>query len=337
MGNNEMMLGVDGTLNIVPNHPATSATCGHRASIGVSQRYLLVLGLHHLSVQTVEALYLLTQRRNLLVEPGDLGLRYRFPLTIGAVELREITGNALVNLRQTALHLGLGEVPIPRVDGLELAAVDRNARFAEQFKSAAQHHELAANPADGLAVVLAEVGYGLEVRHQTAGQPNQLDVTLALALQAPARLHPIEVAVDVNLQQGRRMIGWSPCCLRLNTAEAQPRQVKLIDKDIDRPDRIVLAQIVIQSLGKQRALTAIIANDKARHRILPANHRGIISFWGRFHTGWVKRRNNAALAASRRNRSRGFPMSFSKRSRFALSWCRFARSSVDLGPPYPPT
>jgi hypothetical protein len=30
----------------------------------------------------------------------------------------------------------LGEVPIPRVDGLELAAVDRNARFAEQFKTA---------------------------------------------------------------------------------------------------------------------------------------------------------------------------------------------------------
>src|SRR6267378_445772 len=127
MGNNEMMLGVDGTLNIVPNHPATSATCGHRASIGVSQGYLLVLGLHHQGVQTVQTLNLLTQRRNLLVGPG--------------------------------------EVPIPRVDGLELAAVDRNARFAEQFKTAAQHHELAANPADGLAIVLAEVGYGLEVRH----------------------------------------------------------------------------------------------------------------------------------------------------------------------------
>jgi hypothetical protein len=41
----------------------------------------------YLSVQTVQALYLLTQRRNLLVEPGDLGLRYRFPLAIGAVEL----------------------------------------------------------------------------------------------------------------------------------------------------------------------------------------------------------------------------------------------------------
>src|SRR6476469_5586583 len=169
MGNNEMMLGVDGTLNIVPNHPATSATCGHRAGIGIGQGYLPVLGLHHHGIQTVQALNLLTQRCNLLIEPGDLGLRYRFPLTIGAVELREITGNALVNLRQTALHLGLGEVPIPRVDGLELAAIDRNARFAEQLKATAQHHELAADLADGLAIVLTEVGYGLEVRQQASG------------------------------------------------------------------------------------------------------------------------------------------------------------------------
>src|SRR5450631_2531402 len=169
MGNNEMMFGVDGALHIVTDHPAASATCGHRASIGIGQRYLLVLGLHHLSVQTVQALYLLTQRRNLLVEPGDLGFRYRFPLTVGTVELREIAGYALVNLRQSPLHLGLGEIPVPRVDGLELATVDRNARLAEQLKTSAQHHELAADLANGLAVVLAEIGYRLEVRHQTPG------------------------------------------------------------------------------------------------------------------------------------------------------------------------
>src|SRR6202051_102315 len=146
MGNDEMMLGIDGSLNIVPDHSAASATCGHRTRIGIGQGYLLVLALHHLTVQSVQALNLLAQRRNLLVEPGDLGFRYRFPLTVGTVELREITGNALVNLRQTALHLGLGEVPIPRVDGLELAAVDRDAGFAKQFKTAAQHHALAAKP-----------------------------------------------------------------------------------------------------------------------------------------------------------------------------------------------
>ena len=86
----------------------------------------------------------------------------------------------LSSICQPPLHFGLGEVPIPRVDGLEFAAVDGNPRFAEQLKASAQHHELTANFANGLAIVLTEVGYGLEVRHQPAGQPNQLDVALAL-------------------------------------------------------------------------------------------------------------------------------------------------------------
>src|SRR4029078_7611191 len=38
-----------------------------------------------------------------------------------------------------------------------------------------------------------------------------------------------------------------------------------------------MAQIVIQPLGKQRALTAVIANDKTRHRILRPNRRRILS------------------------------------------------------------
>src|SRR5258708_18184726 len=106
MGNNEMMLGVDSTLHIVAGYSAASATRGHRARIGISQRDLFVVGLHHLNVQCVQALYLLAQRCNLLVEPGDLGFRYRFALAIGAVELREITGNALVNLRCRGLAAG---------------------------------------------------------------------------------------------------------------------------------------------------------------------------------------------------------------------------------------
>ena len=46
------------------------------------------------------------------------------------------------------------------------------------------------------------------------------------------------------------MIGRSSRRLRLDAAKAQPSQIKLIDKDVDRPDRIVLAQLVIQPLGK---------------------------------------------------------------------------------------
>jgi len=50
--------------------------------------------------------------------------------------------------------------------------------------------------------------------------------------------------------------------------QSQLGQIKLINKNVDRTDRIILGQIVIQSFRKQRALTAVIPNDKAHHRIL---------------------------------------------------------------------
>src|SRR5260370_9230654 len=88
--------------------------------------------------------------------------------------------------------------------------------------------------------------------------------------------HP-SVSVDVNLQQRPRMIGRPPCRLRLDAAKAQLGHIKLIDKAIDCPNRIILRQIVFQPLGKQNALTAVIANDQARHRILRPNGWRIIS------------------------------------------------------------
>jgi hypothetical protein len=74
-----------------------------------------------------------------------------------------------------------------------------------------------------------------------------------------------------------RRIDWPSRRLWLDAAKPQASQIKPIDKNINRPDRIVVAQIVIWPLGKQCALTAVIANDKARHRILRPNRRRIIS------------------------------------------------------------
>ena len=76
--------------------------------------------------------------------------------------------------------------------------------------------------------------------------------------------------------------------LGLNTAEAKASQIQLIDKGIDRPDRIILGQIVVQPLRKQRALAAVIPNDKARHRIFPPNLRKNHIIERRFHTALPK-------------------------------------------------
>ena len=61
-----------------------------------------------------------------------------------------------------------------------------------------------AHLADRFTVVLAEIRNGLELRHEAAAQPDQLDIALALPLDASARLNAIEVPVNVDLQQRGR-------------------------------------------------------------------------------------------------------------------------------------
>src|SRR5262249_4941077 len=77
----------------------------------------------------------------------------------------------------------------------------------------------------------------LVVRNKPARQPHHLDVASSLALEPPARLNPIEVAVDIKLQQDRWMVRGPASYLGSNPVKSQLRQIKLINKDIDHLDR----------------------------------------------------------------------------------------------------
>src|SRR6266542_1536583 len=76
-----------------------------------------------------------------------------------------------------------------------------------------------------LAMVLKS---GITSRH-----PHELDVALCLALQPAAGLDAIQVAVDVELQQHRRVIRRPPRRRRVNPNEAKHIQIKPIDEDLD--------------------------------------------------------------------------------------------------------
>src|SRR5450432_1686515 len=125
-----------------------------------------------------------------------------------------------------------------------------SARVAQQIEAPAQRHELTADFADRLAIVLAKIGDRFEVGRQTASQPDQLDVALAFPFKAAARLNPIEVAVDIELQQCRGMIGRPTRGVRQDAIEAETAQPQLIDENIDRPNRVVVADIVVKQLRK---------------------------------------------------------------------------------------
>ena len=90
------------------------------------------------------------------------------------------------------------------VDRLDAGSVDRQQLAPEKIEPPAQQHELAEHGAEGGAIVASKVGDGLEVRIQGPHQPDDFNVAMAFHFQPPARPHPVQIAVDVELQQ----IGW---------------------------------------------------------------------------------------------------------------------------------
>src|SRR5436190_2616909 len=104
-------------------------------------------------------------------------------------------------------------------------------------------------------------------RSQTLRQPHHLDIAPSLALEPAARLNPVEIAVDVELQQDRRVIRRPAGRLGIDPAEPKPGQIEFVDKDLDYANRIVLADPVSQAFRKQRDLPTIRALNEAPHMI----------------------------------------------------------------------
>ena len=114
----------------------------------------------------------------------------------------------------------------------------------EQLQAPAQNDELPADPPDCLAVGLAELGNGLVIGGEPSGEPDHIDIALALALQAAAGLHAVEVTVNLELQQHRRMIGRASGRQRIDPWEPQIAQIQRFDKDVNDPHRVVLGDEV---------------------------------------------------------------------------------------------
>src|SRR5829696_4324938 len=218
----------------------------------------------------MQALHLLLQLLDLLRQMARLGFeRLRRLLPIGGVELLEIAGDALLNLHHAPIHLGAGEVPVTIVHRLELAAVDRHAGLREQAHRAAQRDEARAHFADGKAIVFAEVRNRLVVGNEAAGQPHHLHIAASLTLKPPTRLNPVEIAVNVQLQQHRWMIRRPAGYLRLHPPEPKLGKIKCVGEDVDHPNRIVLPDPVFQAFREECVLSAIRPLNEAPHLTLP--------------------------------------------------------------------
>ncbi len=123
---------------------------------------------------------------------------------------------------------------------------------------------------------LAEVRDRLVIRDKTAGQPHDLHVAAGFTLEPAARLHTIEIAIDVKLQQNRRVIGRPAGGLRIDAAKPQSAQIKRLDKRLNHPNPIVLSNKIIKRFREDRALAPIQTLYKPFHQHLPSNDRRII-------------------------------------------------------------
>src|SRR5580704_10715455 len=100
--------------------------------------------------------------------------------------------------------------------------------------------------------VLAEIGDRLVIGNKPPRQPHDLHVAPGLALKPSARLDPVQITVNIKLQEDRRMIGGSPCRLRIEPAKIERTEIKRVDKHVNYTNRVVLVDPIIQAFGKQR-------------------------------------------------------------------------------------
>src|ERR1700730_1684069 len=111
-----------------------------------------------------------------------------------------------------------------------------------------------------------------------------------LTLQPPARLDPVEIAVNVELEHRGRMVRRPAGRCRINAIEPEVAQFQRIHEHIDRANRIALVNPIIEAFRQQRRLLAIRPLNETLHHFPPTIQQGNHSIDGGFYTVWTRTR-----------------------------------------------
>ena len=105
-------------------------------------------------------------------------------------------------------------------------------------------------PAQRQAIVFEEVRDRLVIRCEPTQQPHDLDIASGLTFESPARLHPVQIAVDVKLEENRGVVRWPTSRRRLHPFKAHLSQIERIDKHVDHANRVALVNEIIEAFGQ---------------------------------------------------------------------------------------
>ena len=89
---------------------------------------------------------------------------------------------------------------------------------------------------------------------------------MGFPLQSPARPHPVQIAVDVELQQVARRIARTPRRLRFDPREPRARKVQPVDEGVDESNRIVGVDVIVHRLRQQQKLVALESGNVSHAR-----------------------------------------------------------------------
>ena len=144
---------------------------------------ILVAGSVQFGQQRRVPLAPLTKGRDLLGEMSSPGPANPALFGIALVQAAEIVSQARIRLGDKPGQGRAREVAVLVVDRLDPGAVHRDQLAPEQVEFAAQQHERAEDLPEGVAIVTAEVGNGLEVGLEVAKKPDHLEVPPRLCLE----------------------------------------------------------------------------------------------------------------------------------------------------------
>lgn len=265
VSDDKMMFGVDGSLQVIADNARPTAAAVHRARIRVGERDLMVGNCFDLAFHILQELHVAAQTGELLLDPVCPGFGDFAGLAVSPVECSQVALDAGVHLLDAPGDLVRREVAVPVVDCLELAAVDRNHGLSEQPQRPAQHDELPAYRPKRRAIVAPKVRDSFEVGCETSGQPHQLDIALRFTLEPTARLNPVQIAVEVDFEHRRWMVGRTPSLSGRRSGKTQSVEIELVDKGLDHPDRIVLRHAIIKRGRQQKILPAVFPFNEPAH------------------------------------------------------------------------
>ncbi|UPJ60526.1 hypothetical protein IVB24_13300 [Bradyrhizobium sp. 192] len=113
---------------------------------------------------------------------------------------------------------------------------------------------------------------------------------------AAARMHTVEITINVELQERGRMIRRPTCAGRLNATEPKFSQIEGRNEGVDHANRIVIQNPVIQAFRQQSRLPAISPLNEATHAQPPPIQCGNHSRQGVFTQPGSKAGVDAGLA-----------------------------------------